>query len=116
MYGDNDLKLFDLDKDGDLDLIAPFHVDDTYHSEARVRYFQNNAGIYTELTGPNNPFVFINEVPFFEPDVDLGDLNGDGKPDLVLSRSYSKPALFENIGTLQIPYSVQNRIGKQVLL
>lgn len=103
LYGDNDLKLFDLDKDGDLDLIAPFHVDDTYHYEARVRYFQNNAGVYTELTGLNNPFAFINETPDLEPDVDLGDLNGDGKPDMVLSRSYSKPALFENIGTLANP-------------
>ncbi|MBP9925885.1 MAG: VCBS repeat-containing protein [Cyclobacteriaceae bacterium] len=103
LYGDNDLKLFDLDKDGDLDLIAPFHVDDHYYSEARVRYFQNNAGVYTELTGPNNPFDFINETPNLEPDVDLGDLNGDGNPDLILSTTDSKLALFENIGTLANP-------------
>jgi gliding motility-associated-like protein len=101
--GDANLKLFDLDKDGDLDLIAPYHVNDSYYSEAKVQYFQNNAGIYTELTGVNNPFDFINEGPGFEPDVDLGDLNGDGKPDLVLSRSNSRLELFENSGTLANP-------------
>jgi gliding motility-associated-like protein len=100
-------KLFDLDKDGDLDLISPYHVNDSYSSEAKVQYFQNNAGVYTELTGVNNPFDFINEAPGFEPDVDLGDLNGDGKPDLVLSRSNSRLELFENSGTLANPIFIR---------
>ncbi|MDZ7650054.1 MAG: FG-GAP-like repeat-containing protein [Cytophagales bacterium] len=84
-------------------MIAPYHVNDSYYSEAKVQYFQNNAGVYTELTGLNNPFDFISGTPDLEPDVDLGDLNGDGKPELVLSRSYDNPALFENTGTLANP-------------
>ena len=68
--GEINLTFGDMDGDGDLDLFT------TGFSE--TRYYQNDGGVFTELTGFANPLFSL---PF--PFLTLGDLTGDGFADFL---------------------------------
>jgi hypothetical protein len=76
----------DLDGDGDLDLVLGDAYGD-FHA------FANDGGVFTELTGPNNPldglFVGYFSAPAFV------DLDGDGDLDLVSGNYYGALSSFE---------------------
>jgi hypothetical protein len=69
--------LFDIDKDGDLDLILA-----CWYS---VFYFKNEGGMFVEQLGSDNPFDGIEHEYLTFEGIDFGDLDGDGDLDLILN-------------------------------
>jgi len=67
--------IVDLDDDGDLDLI----VGDWYGD---VHYYENNAGVFTEQTGADNPFGSVSVG--YDPSPKLSDVDLDGDLDLTV--------------------------------
>ena len=102
------LKLFDVDSDGDTDLLVSYYEtpDQGLNFNGDTQYFENVDGAYTERIDADNPFTGLSSTD--ENNFDLGDLNGDGKPDLFLSVVGSTPALYENTGTIAVPVFTLN--------
>ncbi|MBA7528878.1 hypothetical protein ES705_21070 [subsurface metagenome] len=79
----------DIDADSDPDLIIGAQTGD-------LKYFQNNGGTFTELTGVDNPFdgisVGIRSFPFF------ADFDGDGDLDIFIGEKYGTISYFQNNG------------------
>lgn len=79
----------DLDGDGDLDLV----VGEIYGS---LIVFENEDGIYTQLTGDDNPFDGIDLGSFTTPS--FVDLDDDGDQDLAVGENSGIVNYFENDG------------------
>ncbi|HTZ60378.1 MAG TPA: VCBS repeat-containing protein [Acidobacteriaceae bacterium] len=83
------LSLGDLNGDGKLDLVV------TTEYEPQVSHIAillgDGKGDFTQIASPSAPF---------EPFVGLGDVNGDGKPDLVVSYSPGLPDLQDTVSVL----------------
>ena len=82
--------LVDLDGDGDFDLV-------TANNYGIVRTFRNDAGVFTELTGGDNPLEgagggSINSAPAF------ADLDGDGDLDMIAGQGSPYLLAFRNDG------------------
>jgi hypothetical protein len=77
----------DVDGDGDLDMLSG-QLFGTFF------YFENNAGVFTQQTGSNNPFdgidVGSNSTPSF------GDVDGDGDPDMLSGEGNGIFKYFQN--------------------
>ncbi|HLT46534.1 MAG TPA: FG-GAP-like repeat-containing protein, partial [Rubricoccaceae bacterium] len=77
----------DLDDDGDLDLVSGEYA-------GYFRLYENEAGVFTEQTGADNPFTGLfadyNSTPTFV------DLDADGDPDLVSGNRYGYFHYFRN--------------------
>ena len=89
--------LVDLDGDGKLDLVSGTLGD--------IKFFRNTGTLtapsFSELTGESNPFNGIGGGNFLG--VTLGDIDGDGDADLVLTRLGGDFRFFENTGTSTSP-------------
>ncbi|HEY1606085.1 MAG TPA: FG-GAP-like repeat-containing protein, partial [Allosphingosinicella sp.] len=79
----------DLDGDGDMDLVVG-DASGTLHA------FQNDHGVFTELTGAANPFDGI-QIPGSATPTFV-DLDGDGDMDLVVGDNYGELLAFRNDG------------------
>lgn len=73
--GHNDLLFFDVDQDGDPDLV------EDHFSDGRVHIYQNNDGVLDSTPS------WTYDSPTVGTAVALGDINGDGRPDLVVGNS-----------------------------
>lgn len=97
----NTAKLLYVDDDNVPDLVIPYFISP---NQGKVRYFELINGAYQELTGANNPFDNILEIgPGLFIDLDIGDLNSDGLPDLVLAANNKSITAWKNTGTKQNP-------------
>ena len=65
----------DVDGDDDSDLIVG-------QGNGKLHYYQNNAGVYSELTGGSNPFDSIDVGNFSKPV--FSDIDGDNDLDLLV--------------------------------
>ena len=71
----------DVDGDGDLDMVLG--------NDNKIRYFKNNNGTFREQNNANNPFSDI-DLEGKKTTAALGDVNGDGRIDLLLGRNNKK--------------------------
>ncbi len=76
----------DIDKDGDIDIIAPLFTDS---SECLAVYYNDGAGGFTEKIIASD--IFIPGSIFTE------DINGDSYPDIITTEGSNKIAWYENI-------------------
>ena len=91
---------FDIDNDGDIDMLIGVNVIDPDGDTGRVYYFKNVGNsvnpLYEEQKGINNPFNFLLG-PLPAPE--SLDIDSDGDVDVVLGKKDGKIAYFENIGS-----------------
>lgn len=70
----SNMEFFDMDGDGDNDLIANYYASGQSHT---TLYSNDGNGVFTPVTGP---FVGVNY-----GDIEIGDLNGDGHTDIIVN-------------------------------
>jgi hypothetical protein len=83
-------QLFDWDDDNDLDLVSG-------NNEGFILYFENDGGVFTELTGVDNPFDGIDVGTRSSPA--LADFDDDGDIDLFVGDKYGAVFYYENSGS-----------------
>jgi len=82
--------LVDLDHDGDLDILATSIENFGQPSNGRVHaYLNDGTGTFTDETTAIFPETFVGN----GWDVAIGDVNGDGKPDLFLANRFGEDRL-----------------------
>ncbi len=98
--------LFDIDDDGDLDLLLGNQQDLNSPDEANSRlHFFENRGSATV------PALFLADIDYLENDrrfdlnydPTLGDLDGDGDPDMLVGKWDGRLSYFENQGSASAP-------------
>ncbi|MED5329869.1 MAG: FG-GAP-like repeat-containing protein [Planctomycetota bacterium] len=99
--GDRKLRLADLDGDGDMDLLASLTEEDTGLSSAVTRYFiLLNDG---KVLFPEKPQQTL-KLEAHHLLEDVADMNGDGRPDLVITK-YALPGLANLLRGLELTRS-----------
>jgi len=102
----DDAKVLLIDVNGDdlLDVVAPYHVFDDYANitSSGIQYYKNVSGNLVEQTGLDNPFsdLVLQDRQFR---LDIGDINQDGLPDLILGMDGDLLKAYENTGTVENP-------------
>jgi len=92
--------LGDVDDDGDLDLVTGEYT-------GVLRYFQNDAGVFTEISGASNPFDGIDVGYYSAPT--LVDFDDDGDLDIFIGEKYGTISYYENdAGTYVLQAGVDN--------
>ncbi len=91
----------DVDQDGDLDLLVGSS------NFATISTFRNDSGVFTQLTGANNPFNGI--AVGNNPSPTLFDVDGDGDPDTVMGGINGQLAVYT-----QVPVTGQSSISINV--
>jgi Ca2+-binding RTX toxin-like protein len=98
--------LADLDGDGDLDLLVG-------ESGGTLKYYENTATGFVELTGPANPFDGIDVGSQSTPT--FVDLDSDGDFDLVVGNSGGTLTYYQNTGTAAAPVYAERTGGANPL-
>lgn len=96
--------LMDVNGDGLQDVVVPHFTTDNYGTilSSNIQFFANVGGVYQEKTGVDNPFSSLT-LPNKEFNLTLGDLDGDGKDDLILGVAYNPLSAYQNTGTVASP-------------
>ena len=92
----------DFDGDGDVDVLVM--------TGRGLHYLRNtgspSAPVYTEITGPGNPFAGVVQTGLFRVP-SAGDVDGDGDLDLAVSDDYATISYYQNIGSRTAPVFVR---------
>jgi hypothetical protein len=100
------LAFADVDGDGDIDAL----IGESVSGQGTLRFFENqgtaNAPNFVERTGADNPFNALNGMAALEEVApDFADLNGDGRPDLIIGTRLPADMIrfFENTTPIDPP-------------
>ena len=96
----------DVDKDNDLDLVSG----ETWNGS--FVYYENVAGVYTQVTGASNPFDGLTSNSGFYSAPTFADVDGDTDLDLISGDNNGKISYFEN--TAPIVTAVQDTAKEKV--
>jgi len=81
--------LMDVDGDDDLDLVCGYYG-------TTILYFENDGGVFTELTGVDNPFSVVSTSSMSILSPYFADYDGDTDPDLFVSEYYGSILYYSN--------------------
>ena len=92
----NDVQTIDFDHDGDLDVVLAVTKVEPFYQGSAVQMFRNDGGSFTDVTAalglnPSTPLGWISRIH-------ATDMNGDGKADLVASRTSGEGTIYLSTG------------------
>jgi hypothetical protein len=97
LTGGYGFRLGDVDRDGDLDVVVCNKDWDTPADQARVLWYEHPGSAPGQVQRPWRRHEIHDGTPFYtKTQIDLGDVTGDGRPDLVL-QSEEHVYLFEQL-------------------
>jgi gliding motility-associated-like protein len=101
------MKLIPVDNDAIPEMVVPY-FDENAPISGKIKYFKLEGGHYIEKTGSENPFNTISIVGTDTYlNLDLGDLNGDNLPDLILGIADNRLQAYRNTGTAANPIFIR---------